>query len=109
MNRIYQPGVAGEVEVVVSDVGDVGNSLRGRLKVAPTLPITEHLPLSFVGRSWIRSLPKGHFARAKIHSYNHEDVNVSKPVQRCREAQRVLCLQPRRGRVADRQDQPEIN
>ena len=46
----HQPGVAGEVEVVVSDVGDVGNSLRGRLKVAPTLPVTEHLPLSFVNK-----------------------------------------------------------
>ena len=47
MIRIYQPRVAGEVEVVVSDVGDVGNSLGGRLQMAAALPIAEHLQLSY--------------------------------------------------------------
>lgn len=46
--RINQPGVAGEIEVVVSDVGDVGNSLGGRLEMAAPLPISEHLVLPCV-------------------------------------------------------------
>ena len=45
--RIYQPRVAGEVEVVVSDVGDVGNSLGGCLQMVATLPIAENLKLPY--------------------------------------------------------------
>ena len=45
--KIYQPGVAGEIEVVVSDVGDVGNSLGGRLEMGAPLPIAEYLVLTY--------------------------------------------------------------
>ena len=46
--NIYQPRVAGQIKVVISDVGNVGNSLRGSLEVAASFSISEHLTFPFV-------------------------------------------------------------